>query len=80
MALVIQGGLKDITDADALAVAAYLKTVPAVKNVVPQLPEELPTTGGTISSRIMVVGLMALLGGMAILASFVLRRQRYRRI
>jgi mono/diheme cytochrome c family protein len=38
MALVVEGGYKDMTDADALAVAAYLKTVPAVENV-PQMPE-----------------------------------------
>jgi mono/diheme cytochrome c family protein len=37
MALLIEGGYKDMTDDDALAVAAYLKSVPAVENEV-ELP------------------------------------------
>ncbi|MFQ6016324.1 MAG: c-type cytochrome [Anaerolineae bacterium] len=79
MALSVQVGYKDMTEADALAIAAYLKTIPAVKNV-PQAPPELPVTGGATSSGPMVVGLLALLGGVAVLAGFVLRRWRYRRV
>jgi len=46
MALSIEGGYKDMTDADAGAIAAYLKTVPAVENEV-QLPEEMAASAET---------------------------------
>jgi mono/diheme cytochrome c family protein len=76
MALMIEGGLKDMTEADALAVAAYLKTVPAVRNT-PQSPGELPATGGTIRSML-AAGLIVLLAGVAILAGLIMRRWYYR--
>jgi mono/diheme cytochrome c family protein len=69
MNLVMQGGLKNITDADAQAVAAYLKSVPVVKNepaaqmaAPAETPPALPESGGEGSaSGFLSVGL-ALLG------------------
>ncbi|MFQ5859070.1 MAG: c-type cytochrome, partial [Anaerolineae bacterium] len=77
MAFLIEDGWKDMTESDALAIAAYLKTVPAVKNV-PQAPQEVPKTGGAKSSGPVVAGLMALVGAAAVASGFVLRRRRYR--
>ncbi|MFQ5595442.1 MAG: hypothetical protein ACE5HA_14945 [Anaerolineae bacterium] len=71
------GGYKEMTEADALSIAAFMKTVPAVKNV-PQAPQEVPTTGGTISNSPSVAGLMALAGAAAVLAGLILHRRRYR--
>jgi LPXTG-motif cell wall-anchored protein len=77
MAAVIQGGYKDMTEADALAIAAYLKTVPAVKNV-PQAPPGLPKTGGAREQPFLLGGLVALLGVVAVLTGLILRRRRHR--
>ncbi|MFQ5854321.1 MAG: c-type cytochrome [Anaerolineae bacterium] len=79
MAALVQGGYKEMTEADALAIAAYLKTVPAVNNV-PQAPPALPTTSRAIGRELWVVEMIALLGGVAVLAGFVLRRRPYRRV
>jgi len=74
MAELIQGGWKQLTEADAQAIAAYLKTIPAVKNV-PTAPQELPTTGGANDPGLATAGLIALLGGVVVLAGFALRRR-----
>ncbi len=74
MAEEVQGGYKSLTESDAQAIAGYLKTVPAVKNA-PAAPQELPTTGGGQNSAPGTAELMVLLGGMAVLAGFVLRRR-----
>lgn len=74
MAMVIQFGYKDVTEADALAIAAYLETVPAVKNV-PQAPPILPKTGGEVAgSGPVVIALMTLLAGVATLTGLAVRR------
>jgi mono/diheme cytochrome c family protein len=87
MALVIQGGYKDMAEADALAVATYLKTVPAVNNV-PQVPammeekpaeqppmsapQQLPKTGAAAFGMVLA-GVLTLLGGVAAWAGVSLR-------
>lgn len=76
MALVVDGGYKDMTDVDTLAIAAYLKTVPAVKNK-PQPPAEagstepapatLPVSGGegNWNGQILLgLGLMLVVAGL----------------
>lgn len=74
MAQLVQGGFKEMTEADAMAVAAYLKTVPAVENT-PQAPAGMPTSGGAWSGRLT---LMTLLGGIIVVIGFALGRQRPR--
>jgi len=56
----IAGGFNQITDADALAIAAYLKTIPAVSNV-PKAPapQGMPTTGAPVSALGVVLGVAA---------------------
>jgi mono/diheme cytochrome c family protein len=84
MNLVMQGGLKNITNADAQAVAAYLKSVPAVKNepaaqmaAPAETPPALPESGGEVSgSGFLSVGL-ALLGIASLLAGLLVYRQQY---
>lgn len=60
MDLVIGGGLKDISQTDGFAVAAYLKTIPAV-NAAPVAapPQTLPTTGG-LENQALLAALVAL--------------------
>ncbi|MCC7164607.1 MAG: c-type cytochrome [Anaerolineae bacterium] len=76
MALVIQGGLNKITDADAAAVAAYLKTVPAVSNDPNAQAQQLPATGGDMNNLPFVLALVA--GGLVLLGAgaLVLRGSR----
>ncbi len=79
MNLVLQGGLKNITDADAQAVAAYLKSVPAVKNepAANTPPPAMPESGGDISAnQYSSVGL-ALLGVVSLLAGLLVYRRQY---
>lgn len=75
MQLVIDGGFKDMTEADGFAIAAYIKTVPAV-NAAPAAapPQTLPTTG--VANQSMLIALVAL--AMVLLASgaFVWRSAR----
>lgn len=73
MAGAIQGGYKNLTDADAHAIAAYLKTLPAVKNT-PQAPapQTAPATGGTwgeigtLAVALIVLGFALILSGIAV--------------
>ncbi len=54
MELVINGGLKDITQSDGFAVAAYLKTIPAVDSApVAAPPQTLPTTGNVLNQTLL---------------------------
>lgn len=66
MAEAVQG-FKNMPQADALAIASYIKTVPAVKNspqAPPGAPTSLPSTGGDATNQ----GLLsALLGGASLL-------------
>ncbi len=55
---VIGEGFSKLTDADRLAIAAYLKTIPAVNNV-PQAPAPLPATGGELNTLSSVLSLLA---------------------
>lgn len=77
MAQVVQGGFSKLTDADRAAIAAYLKTIPAVNNV-PKAPAPLPSTGMNLndyaSLAVLVVGSVLLLGG-----AFAMRRS-FRRV
>lgn len=77
MELVIMGGFKDMTEADALAIASYLKTVPAVTNA-PQAPPELPATGGAINNGLQRAALFALLGAVALTLGAFLRHRHLR--
>lgn len=75
MADVLNGGLNKITDADAQAVAAYLKTVPPVNNN-PFAQPQLPATGGDMNNLPFVLTLVV--GGLVLLGAgaFVLRGSR----
>jgi mono/diheme cytochrome c family protein len=75
MAGAIQGGFKNLTDADAHAIASYLKTVPAVKNT-PQAPapQTAPATGGTGSGTSTLVVALILLGFALVLSGLAVRR------
>jgi len=70
------GGYKAMTADDALAIAAYLKSIPAVKNT-PQAPQELPVTGAATGHASDLVVFMVLLGSVVVLAGFALRRRSY---
>lgn len=88
MAQIIDLGVGEITDQDASAVAAYLKTVPAVANEVQAPPEmevgaaaeeeepEMPQTGGE-QPTVDMVALALLIGGLLLAASFILRRSAH---
>lgn len=64
MAQVVAGGFSKLTDADRLAIAQYIKTVPAVNN---NPFAQLPATGGDMNNLPSVLALLAvgivLLGG-----------------
>lgn len=75
MAQVIAGGFNKLTDADRLAIAAYLKTVPAVKNT-PVAPATLPATGGNMNNLPLTLALVALGGMLFIAGAFVWRGAR----
>jgi mono/diheme cytochrome c family protein len=77
MAGVIQSGLKNLSDADAQAIAAYLKTVPAVKNT--PAPQVAPTTGGTFDNRGIIAALLVLLGASFVLLGLGMRGRLFRR-
>lgn len=68
MAQVVAGGFSKLTDADRLAIAAYLKTVPAVHNVptAPQLPSSgaLPLNFSLLTVLLAVGGVLLLSGGL----------------
>lgn len=74
MKLVIDGGFSHLTDADALAIAAYLKTIPAVNNV-PQAPQ-LPGTGTNPINVNLLAGLIAFGGVLLLSGAFVWRSAR----
>ena len=91
MQLVIQDGYKDLTEADAQAIAAYLKTVPAVANspeapameeAMPQeeqsQPAQLPKTGGNTYVGLWLSGLLTLVGVVMLSIGWVLQRRRHR--
>jgi len=73
MAQVVEGGFSKLTDADRLAIASYIKTVPAVNN---NPFAQLPNTGGDMNNLPSVLALVAagivLLGG----GAFVWRSSR----
>lgn len=78
MMLVVQGGFSKLTDADRLAIANYIKTVPAVNNV-PQLPAPLPSTGMALSREQTLFG-SVLLGSLLLIGgALTLRGARRRR-
>jgi mono/diheme cytochrome c family protein len=56
MAVIVNGGLNKLTDADAAAIATYLQSVPAVSNV-PSAPQSLPTTGGPSTAMALVAAI-----------------------
>lgn len=73
MAQVVEGGFSKLTDADRLAIASYIKTVPAVSN---NPYAQLPATGGNMYDMPLTMALVAfgsflLLGGV-----FVWRKTR----
>ncbi len=74
MLQVVEGGFSKLTDADRLAIAAYLKTVPAVNNV-PQAPQ-LPATGGNPFNVPLFAGLLAIGGILLLSGAFVWRSAR----
>ena len=71
MAEVVDGGLKNLTDTDAQAIAQYLKSITPVDNLV-KAPS-LPTTGTGARNPLPLIGLSAL-AGMLVLAGWSLRR------
>lgn len=75
MAQVIQGGFTHLSDADRAAIAAYLKTVPPVKNT-PTAPAQLPATGGNMNNLPLTLALVALGGMLFIAGAFVWRSAR----
>ena len=77
MALVVNGGFSQLTDADRAAIAAYLKTIPAVNNV-PTAPAPLPSTGGNMSNTPLVIALVAF-GGVLLIAGALVWRGGARR-
>ena len=64
MAEVLVGGMNQLTDADAQAIATYLKTIPPVSNVpeAPQPPQTLPKTGESPGASLGVVMAIAAAG------------------
>jgi mono/diheme cytochrome c family protein len=78
MAGVIQSGFKNLSDADAQAIATYLKSIPAVKNT-PQAPQVAPTTGGIFESWGTGAGLLVLLGGALVILGLGMRGRLFRR-
>ncbi|HZQ06130.1 MAG TPA: cytochrome c [Anaerolineae bacterium] len=79
----VQGGYKDMTLEDAFAIAAYLKSIPAIKNSPSSAPPAtqplLPTTGGSPLNLIVLIGLFAV-GGILLLGGVVLWRGGWKRI
>jgi LPXTG-motif cell wall-anchored protein len=76
MLQVVEGGFSKLTDADRLAIAAYLKTIPAVNNV-PTAPQ-LPATGMNPINMTLLAGLVALGGVLLLSGAFVWRSARKR--
>lgn len=76
---VVNGGFSKLTDADRLAIAAYLKTVPAVHNV-PQVPQapQLPSTGMEPLNLSLLDALIALGGVLLVSGAWVWRSSRQR--
>lgn len=69
MAQVVEGGYSKLTDADRMAIAEYIKTVPAVNNVPAAAPTQLPATGGDFNNlptllAFLVAGIGLLAAGM----------------
>ncbi|MBI4674435.1 MAG: cytochrome c [Chloroflexi bacterium] len=79
MALVVQGGFSKLTDADRAAIAAYLKTIPAVNNV-PKAPAALPSTGGNLYNLPLTLALVSLGGVLLIVGVFVWRSSARRKM
>jgi LPXTG-motif cell wall-anchored protein len=75
MAQVVQGGFSKLTDADRSAIAAYLKTIPAVHNV-PKAPATLPSTGGTMNNLPLTLALVVFGGVLFIAGGLVWRSAR----
>lgn len=77
MKLSVDGGYVNMTESDALAIAAYLETVPAVANTAQtpeEMPEEMPTTGGVLPANwLIVAGLAAALGTLLLVSGVGLR-------
>jgi mono/diheme cytochrome c family protein len=74
MAQVVAGGFSKLTEADRLAIAAYIKTVPAVHNV-PSAPQ-LPATGGNPTNMPLLASLFAIGGVLLLGGAFVWRTAR----
>jgi len=77
MATVVAGGFSKLTDADRAAIAAYLKTIPAVNNV-PTAPAPLPSTGGTLNNLPLLLALVTF-GGILLIAGALVWRTGTRR-
>jgi mono/diheme cytochrome c family protein len=77
MAGVVQSGFKNLTDADVQAIAAYLKTITAVRNT-PQAPQVAPTTGGTFENSGIGATLLILLGAALVLLGLGMRGRLFR--
>jgi mono/diheme cytochrome c family protein len=75
MLQVIQEGFSHLTDTDRLAIAAYLKTIPAVNNV-PQAAQQLPATGTNPLNVALLTGLVALGGVLFVSGALVWRSAR----
>lgn len=75
MAIVVQGGYNKLTDADLAAIAAYIKTVPAVNNT-PVAPATLPATGGNVNNLPLTLALVVLGGMLFVAGAFVWRGAR----
>lgn len=74
MAQVVAGGFSKLTDADRAAIAAYLKTIPAVNNT--PAPATLPATGGDMNNLPLTFALIALGGALLVTGAFVWRGAR----
>lgn len=74
MAQVVAGGFSKLTDADRLAIASYLKTIPAVNNV-PTAPQ-LPATGTNPVNVPLLAALLAIGGVLLVSGTFVWRGAR----
>lgn len=73
MLQVVQGGFTNLTDADRLAIASFIKTVPAVNN---NPYAQLPSTGGVMYNLPLLLGLLAAGGVLLLGGVFVFRKTR----